>query len=366
MRMALGLMVAISVCVIGAAHTVETADGVLLEGSRIIGLPEVISLDDDGVTIAVDSGRIQSLELGDGVATIVTTSSESLRGVVDLQIASITLKTDTGEMKIPVEQVSHVAFDRGSDRPRSGSAVATLKDGRQFEGDLDGSFPDELTVDTGGIATSTRVRSMSSIQFGDPTAIGTPSGEVVGTLKTSLPSFVELETRFGLYRVPVEMLSKMQLTASHSMSASERSSNTAGIGFKIRQGLPFVAGNLSLGNLGVECAVGFGAMAGSGSMVDVTALWYSGSVRYMVLMSGLEQFVRPYLGVGILGVTASASAGGMSASISTFGFDAGVGVDIPLAGLGIPLTVFAGSDWAFLGGTGLIGYQLGVRLDFNL
>jgi len=366
MKFVIGLVCVLAVCIVGMAHTVETTSGAVIESSRIIGLPEVITLDNGGVSIEVDSDRIMSLQLSGGTATIVTTTSESLSGLTSLQISSITLKTETGETTIPLEQVNRIVFDRDSERLRIGSALAELEDGRRFEGDLSGSFPDDLTLVSGGIATSTRVRSITSIQLGEPTTIETTSGSVSGNLQTSLPSWVELDTRFGRYRVPVEMVSSIQLTPSRSLSLAETSTNTVGIGFKIWQGLPFVVGNLSLGNFGADCALGFGSVTGSGSIVDVTALWYSGTVRYIVLLPGLDTFIRPYIGVGVIGLSAIASSGSASASVSTFGFDAGIGIDIPLSSLGIPLTLFTGSDWSFLGGSGSLVYQLGVRLDFSL
>ena len=366
MRRLMCLVCVLATCVVGMAHTVETLDGTLIEGSRIVGLPGVLTLDDDSVIVEVEDDRILALELAGGVATITTTTSERLSGTINLQISAITVKTETGETTVPIEQVAHVVFDRGSDRQKTGSASVQLKDGREYQGDLANSFPDELTIESGGISTSTRVRSMTSIEFGDPTTIETTSGTSVGTLRTGLPASVELETQFGSYRLPTDMITEIQLTPGRSTSIGEASTRTIGVGFKIWQSLPFITGNLSLNNFGAELAVGFGSMTASGSVVDMTALWYSGSLRYVLLISGLENFVRPYLGVGIVGVTAVASAGSASASASVFGFDAGAGLDIPLAALGIPLTLSVGSDWSFLAGASSLVYQLGIRLDFNL
>ena len=366
MRFAVCVVCVLAACVVGMADTVETLDGTLIEGSQVFGLPDVISLDDDGVIAEVDADRILSLVLEEGAATVTTTTSERLSGASNLQIPAITVKTETRETKIPFDQVVRIAIDGRTNRQRSGNAIAILGDGRAYEGDLSRSFPEELTLESGGISTSTRVRSMTSIQFGDPVSIETASGASVGTLKTALPSSVELETQFGKYRIPAATIEELRLTSKRSVSFGTASSSTAGVGFKIWQGLPFIIGNLSLGSVGAECAIGFGSMVESGASVDVTALWYAGSVRYILLLPGIESLFRPYLGVGIVGLTAIASAGSVSASASAFGFDAGVGFDIPLEGFGIPLTLFAGTDWSFLSGAGSLVYQLGVRLDFSL
>ena len=53
-------------------------------------------------------------------------------------------------------------------------------------------------------------------------------------------------------------------------------------------------------------------------------------------------------------------------SVNVFGFDAAVGVDVLLAPLGIPVTLFAGAAWSYMAGNNAFVYQLGIRLDFAL
>ncbi len=365
MRYAAGLVCVLILCVACLADTVETIDGQMLEGRRITGLPELITLEDAGVLIDIDSDRLLSLDLMGESAKVVTTTSQELRGAINLAISTLTLVTETGETSIPIDQVARVVFDRGADRPRAASATAILADGRIFSGSLSESFPDEITLDTSGIRTATRVRSITSITLGESTTIETASGAITGEIVTSLPAWIELETRFGSYRIPTELASRIELVPTRSFVPGEASRQSAGIGLKIRGSLPFVVGNLSLRNFGVNGALGFGTSAISGVSVDVTAFWYTAALRYIVTIPGIDRYLRPHIGGGIIGVSVVATSGSASASVNMFGIDAGLGIDVPLATLGVPLTIFAGTNWSFLGGASVIAYEIGIRLDFG-
>ncbi len=365
MRAVVGLMCVVVIGFATLADTVETLDGQILDGRRVVGLPESITVEDAGVLAEVDSARVLSLSLSGDQAEVLTITSVDLVGNLDLPIASITLVTETGETNIPIDRVASIIFDRRVVQPKATDTIAILSDGRTFAGDLTG-FPTELTLDSAGIRTTTRLRSMESVVLGDPVTIDTESGSLSGTLITSLPVRTVLRTQFGRYRIPTETIVSLEMSHRGSVSSGEASANVLGVGLKLRGALPFLEGNLVLGNLGINAAIGFGASTVSGLGTDVTALWYSGAARYLVRIDGLDQFVRPHLGAGILGLTASASAGGASASASGFGIDAGLGVDVSLAFLGVPLTLFAGNSWSFLGGASASSFEFGIRLDFGL
>lgn len=371
MRFSICLALVLLTCVVAFADTVEIASGQQLVGNRIVGLPDSLTLENNAITIEVNLARIVSIDLSDEQAVVVTTTDDALSGDLDLFLPSITLETETGETRIPFDQIVRLEFSRDTDQPQASTASVALYDGRLFEGDLDSAFPNVLTVEADGISTSTRLDSIVCIEMGSPATIETGNTSVAGTLTSLLPTWFDVETQFGYYRVPTDMIQEIRFAQGDTASvdgipvAGSRST-TAGIGFKVWQGLPFIIGNLSWNHLGLELGVGFGAYSGSGSVPDVTSLWYSGSARYLVLIPGVEQVVRPYVGCGVIGLTITSSSALGGGSVNVIGFDAAVGVDVLLAQLGIPLTLFAGADWSYMAGNEALIYQLGIRLDFAL
>jgi hypothetical protein len=371
MRFSICLALVVLTCVVTFADTVELTSGQQLVGTRIIGLPNSLTLETEGITIGITLARIVSLDLSGGQFVVVTTTNESLSGDSDLFLPSITLETETGETRIPLDQIVRLEFSRETDQPRAVTASVIVHDGRSFEGDLYSDFPTTLTVEADGISTSTRLDSIVRVEIGVPATIETANTSASGTLTNLLPTWVDVETQFGYYRVPTNMIQEIRLPESEApsdqiSSVAESGTATAGIGFKIWQGLPFVLGNLSWNHLGLELGLGFGSYAGSGAIPDVTSIWYSGSARYLVLIPQVQRMVRPYVGGGVIGLTITGSVGSGTSSVNVFGFDAVVGMELLLAPLGIPLTMFAGADWSFLGGDSALVYQLGIRLDFSL
>jgi hypothetical protein len=371
MRFSICLALVFLTCVVTFADTVELTSGQQLVGTRIIGLPNSLTLVTNAITLEVNLARILTIDLSGEQVVIVTTTNDTLSGDFDLLLPSITLETETGETRIPLDQIVRLEFSRETDQPRAFTASVIVRDGRSFEGDLYSDFPNTLTVEADGISTSTRLESIVRVEMGVPTTIETANTSASGALTSILPTWVDVETQFGYYRVPTDMIQEIRFPESEAPSAqdsfaAESGTTTAGIGFKVWQGLPFVVGNLSWNHLGLELGLGFGGYTGSGAIPDVTSIWYSGSARYLVLIPQVQRMIRPYVGGGVIGLTITGSAGSGTSSVNIFGFDAVVGMELLFAPLGVPLTMFAGADWSFLGGDSALVYQLGIRLDFAL
>jgi len=131
-----------------------------------------------------------------------------------------------------------------------------------------------------------------------------------------------------------------------------------GIGAKYLSGVPFLILNGAWGNFGAELGAGLAAQGG------ISLLWYSANGKYYILLPVLDGALRPYLGGGLIGLTATASTGGVSASISATGGNAFGGLEFSFASFGVPITIFSGANWLFLGTYGGQGWHVGLRWDF--
>jgi len=146
-----------------------------------------------------------------------------------------------------------------------------------------------------------------------------------------------------------------------------------GAGIKFIREVPFLAVNAVWGVFGAEAGMGMTSYGYLG--YNMSLLWY--------LVNGKAYFsmplLRPYLGAGVVGVNATVSALGQTASGSAMGVDVLAGLEFPFDTYGIPLTVFGGLDWLMFGNLTLsypgqtievpidisgMSFHLGARVDF--
>ncbi len=371
MRFSVSLALILLTSVIAFADTVEIGDGQVFSGNRIVGLPTPLMLEDDAVTISVDTARIMTIDLSGDKAVVVTTSNDTLFGDLDLFLLSITIETDTGETTIPFDRVVRLAFSRQTEQPRAATASVRLHDGRLFEGDVSATFPDVLTVEADGISTSTRLESICIIKLGSPATIETGNTRFEGTLTSDFPSWVEVETSFGAYRIPTTMIEDIRFDRGSESPVAESPveesvATTAGVGIGVWQGIPTAMASLSWNQLRLELGMGIGSAVGFEAIPETSAVWYSGSARYLVPFSKAAQSIQPFVGCSVIGLTTFAPSEDEADSISAFGMDATVGFDMQLTQRGIPLTLFAAADWVNLKNDSRLVYQVGIRFDFAL
>ena len=350
------------------ADSVVTIDGQTMEGQRVTGLPSEVVLLNGGVEITVEAAQLATMSISGGIVYAKTTAGRDLAGGLATDIQSVYVKTETGEVQIPFAQVASVTFARKASKEGDYSASITLTDGRVLDGDLARSFPTEISLDANGIVTTTRLSAVTKLTFSDPAALETSSGTLSGRLATTMPESIVMGTDFGSYSIPASQAAEIRISKPRSYVASlsvSPASNSVGIGLKVWGGFPAVLGSLTLGGLGTEIGVGYRSAPALYGLIDVQLLFYFANIRYLVSLPLVGDVVRPYFGAGVVGMNALASAGGHTGSASLFAVDAFAGIELSLAALQIPVTLFAAEDWAPISTDATFFTQFGARVEFG-
>lgn len=352
------------------ADSVQTVDGQTLEGLRVTGLPSEVVLLDGGVEITIDAAQLATITFSGGIVLARMTTGRELSGSLATDIQSIYLRTETGEVEIPFGQVAGVAFTRKASKEGDYSASITLADGRAFDGDLARSFPSEISLDLNGIVTTTRLSTITALTFGETTILETSSGTLSGRLATTIPESIVMGTDFGSYAIPASQAAEIRISKPRAYVARQSvssASNSVGVGLKIWGGVPTAIGNLTWGNLGLELGAGLRTASAFEGYVNATAVFYFASARYLVSMPFIGDVLRPYFGGGAVGATIFGSVLGVPYDVSLLAVDAFGGVELSLAALQIPVTLFVAADWAPLFGDSSAAFvtQFGARVDFR-
>lgn len=103
---------------------------------------------------------------------------------------------------------------------------------------------------------------------------------------------------------------------------------------------------------------------GYGSSEGVSLFWYVADGRYIPI-SFLNNSAKIYVGGGIIGAQASASIWGVSMGVSATGLNIVGGAEFSLSGVfNIPVSIYAGADFVFLGTLSGQGWHMGIRWWF--
>ena len=121
---------------------------------------------------------------------------------------------------------------------------------------------------------------------------------------------------------------------------------------------PFLTLTAEWGGFAGDLGLGYGSSEGA------SLLWYMANVRYIPI-SFLNDSTKIYVGGGIIGAHASASAGGISVGISATGLNIVGGVEFSLSSVfDIPVSIYAGANFFFLGTLSSQGWHMGIRWWF--
>ena len=121
---------------------------------------------------------------------------------------------------------------------------------------------------------------------------------------------------------------------------------------------PFLTLTAEWGGLAGDLGLGYSSIEGA------SVLWYMANGRY-VPISFLADSTKIYVGGGIIGMHASASSGGVSVGISATGLDVVGGIEFSLSSvLDIPLSIYGGANFFFLGSHSNQGWHMGIRWWF--
>jgi len=313
------------------ADSVQTIDGQSLEGLRVAGLPSEVALLSGGVEITIDTAQLATISFSGGIVVAKTTAGSELSGSLATGIQSVFLKTETGEVEIPFDRVAGVAFERKASREDDHSASITLVDGRVFDGDLPRSFPSEISLDSNGIVTTTRLSAITTLTFGETAVLETSSAALSGRLVTAMPETIVMGTDFGSYAIPASQAAEIRISKPQLYQA--RSVLTPAIG---------VSGAVEAGFLGADVvSLGVGSFA----------LLQGGKPSWMfdyALTVFRESLLHTSLQFG--GITGRVSLGENANVLPTLG----------LRLLGVPYWsgFVVRTDW-------LVGAELGVAIDLG-
>jgi hypothetical protein len=322
------------------ADSVETWDGLLFEGTIIAGMPDVLSLDDNGVSVSIRQKAALDIAFTEGseVVRVTTTTGKTFEDRLLSSIGTITIRTSSGETEIAPDQIRRLRFPyKQSESPMYANSVYLL-DGRAYKGTLTASFPEKISIDVGGITSSVFTDSIITLKFGDPSSIETTERTYQGTIISNLPQAIEMETKFGGLAINRTDIASMTFSPEPVAPVGQAG---FGIGAKFIGSAPLLFVTAKWGSIGVEGGLGFS----SGALV------FEGHGKYSVRL--LDDTFGFYIGAGFLGVT----VGGIALS----GFEALGGIDLSFYQLlGFPASVFAGAGWWM--GTAPI-WHFGLRWD---
>jgi len=323
------------------ADSVEIWDGLLFEGTIIAGIPDVLSLDDNGVSVSVRQKATLDISFTEGseVVRVTTITGKTFEDRLLSSIGTITIRTSSGETEIAPDQIRRLRFPyKQSESPMYANSVYLL-DGRAYEGTLTASFPEKISIDVGGITSSVFTDSIITLKFGDPASIETTERTYQGTIISNLPQAIELETKFGGLAINRTDITSMTFSPEPVAPVGQAG---FGIGAKFIGSAPLLFVMGKWGSIGAEGGVG----------VSSGALAFEGHVKYIVRI--LDDTLGFYIGAGLFGAT----AGGITISV----FEALGGIDFSFYQfLGFPLSTFAGTGWLI--GVGQT-WQFGLRWDF--
>jgi len=349
-RRAVALMLGILIAGMAAlgvwADSIETWDGLLLEGTIVAGVPDVLKMDDNGVAVSIRKTAILDIlfdEQGKEQARVTTTTGQGFQDRVLTLVGTVTIRTESGETEVPNTQIRQIRFPYRQSESPAYTATAYLYDGRYYEGNPSMAFPSTISIESGGITSNVRVESIITLSLGQIDRIETSERVFQGSIVSELPSTIYLTTKYGelaIQRADIDRISFSQAVSGGDLR--ERSSSGVGAGIKMLGQIPFAFLQLRIGSLQAEGGLGYGA----GSLV------YDAIVKYrLTLISGALYL---YGGGGVLGAPGAG-----------LGFEVLAGGELSFEGLlNVPLSLFGGFDMISLGGLSASGWHFGLRFDF--
>jgi len=329
------------------ADSIETWNGMLFEGTIIAGVPEILTMDDGGVTVKIRKTAILDIAFNEGeeTARVTTTTGQGFEDRILTAIGTVTIRTSSGDTEVANTQIRQIRFPYQQTENPSYNTTVALLDGRYYEGNLTTSFPSTISVESGGVTSNVRVDRIITIAFGGVDRIETAERVYEGTILSSLPETVRLSTKFGelgILRSNIDRVTFSQGATTTSSVSSSLSSTGFGIGAKILGQIPLAFARFRFGALAVEAGVGLS----SGTLVyDVIGRYQLGLISNILYV---------YAGGGMLGVPGGGA-----------GLEVLAGGEFSLVGIvGVPLAFFGGIDWLSIGGFSFQGWHVGLRWDF--
>jgi len=332
------------------ADTLETWDNRIFEGRILTGIPDIVRMDERGVSVTVKRAAILEITFTQGteMARLTTTTGKTFEDRVLSAVGTVTIRTDSGDTEVPNSQVRRITFPYQQTESPAYDTTAYMLDGRYYEGNLSGAFPQTISVDVNGITSNVRTERVISIQFAPTARVETQERVYEGRIVSNLPETIVLTTKYGELGIKRSEISRMTLAPKTTVTTTRTRSTVSrsgfGIGAKSLQDIPMGFVHLGIGALSLEAGAGFAG----GSIV------FDGLLRYALALVG--ETVSLFGGGGILGVT----GGGVTFT----GMEIVVGLELSGVEFGLPISLFGGGSYLSLAGSGFTGYVAGIRWDF--
>jgi len=332
---------------VALSDSVETWDGLLFEGTILSGVPDVLTMDDNGVTVSIRHTAILEIAFVEGSesARVTTTTGRGFEDRVFTAIGTITIRTSSGDTEIPNTQLRKMTFPYTQSESPPYDTTAFLKDGRSYEGDLTAAFPDTISIESGGITSNVRTDRIITLEFGEPSRIETRERVYSGQIVSNLPEAIQLKTKYGelgIRRLDVSRLSLSPTFTEQGTTDAGGGGFAFGVGFEMLVDAPVLFLHLGFGNLAAELGAGF-----SGGVMTISAV---GKIQLPIVAKTLSLYGRG----GMFG------APGVAMGIQAF-----AGAEISLIGLmDVPLSFFAGPGLVYLNGFFIPGWQYGIQWEF--
>jgi len=346
LSLTLGVLIACTLSFTLWADSIETWEGLLFEGTIVAGIPDIVTMDDNGVAVSIRKNAILDISFDEGseTARVTTTTGQGFEDRVLTSIGTVTIRTTSGETEVPNAQIRQIRFPyKQTESPAYGTTVH-LHDGRMYEGNLSAAFPSTISIETAGITSNVRVDRVITMTLGGVDRIETQERVHQGTIVSELPETVRLSTKYGelgILRADIDRIAFSQDVDSGSVSIG-MSRTGLGIGVKVLGQIPMALAQLRFGSLAIEAGAGF-----SGG-----AIVYDAMAKYRLTLFANTLYL--YAGGGIFGIPGLGT-----------GFEAVGGAEFSLVGLlNFPLSLHSGIHLVSLGGAAVQGWHFGLRWDF--
>jgi hypothetical protein len=341
----IGMLLLLSLTAVVFADSVETWDGLLFEGTILRGLPDVLTVDENGVSVTIRRTAVLDIAFTQGaeVARVTTITGKTFEDRVLTAIGTVTIRTESGQTEIPNTEIKRIRFPYEQTESPSYDTTAYLADGRYFEGNLPASFPNTISIVSGGITSNVQTSRIVTLEFGGVERIETRERTYEGTIVSNLPETLELQTKYGVLGIKRLDIARLSLsaTAEEWTPAVVETKNTFGIGAKMLGQTPLAFVHLRFSSLIIEGGLG---LAGGTLVYDALLKFRFGLI---------SQTVYLYAGGGVFGAPGA------------IGAEAVAGGELSLRELvGIPLTFFGGPDLIYIGGFSVTGWHFGLRWEF--
>lgn len=336
------LLLTFAACVL--ADSVETWDGTVYEGTILRGLPDVLTVDDNGVSVTIRRTAILDIAFSQGteVARVTTITGKSFEDRVLTAIGTVTIRTESGQTEIPNTEIKRIRFPYEQTDSPVYDTTAYLADGRYFEGNLTAAFPDTISIGSGGITSNVKTNRIVTIQMGATERIETRERTYEGTILSNLPETIELATKYGTLGIKRADITRLSLSAGSDewTPASIETRNAFGVGGKMLGQAAFAILHVRFSSFIAEGGLG---LAGGTLIYDAIARFRFGLI---------SQSVYLYAGGGVFG------------ALGALGAEVVGGAELSFRELaGIPLVLFGGPDLIYIGGFSTTGWHVGLRWE---